>query len=135
MLRTLAAMAAVGMLLSAFDASAAPKGGPPYKLDAKGMCHDSSGALTAKSNCPAPNPAAVKPASVVAAKPGPTKGGPPYKLDAQGSCHDSSGQLTAKTNCATPAAVKAPGAKPRCTNGKPCGNACIKLTAVCHVPG
>jgi len=140
MLRTLAAIAAFGLLFSAFDASAAAKGGPPYKLDAKGNCHDSAGKTTAKSNCAAP-PATPAAAPAVAAK-----GGPPYKLDAQGNCHDSAGRTTSKSNCPAPmaASVLAPksgpsaasaSAKPHCTTGKPCGNACIKATDVCHKPG
>src|SRR5262245_60414201 len=62
--RTLAAIAALGLLLVAFDASAA--GGPPYKLDAKGNCHDSSGKFAKKTLCSAP--AAAKPAAKPAAK-------------------------------------------------------------------
>jgi hypothetical protein len=49
MSRTISVLAALSLLFSAFDASAA--GGPPYKLDAKGNCHDSSGKFAKKSLC------------------------------------------------------------------------------------
>lgn len=38
------------MIAGAADA----KGGPPYKTDAKGACHDSSGAYAKKTLCTAP---------------------------------------------------------------------------------
>ena len=55
MARLLAILAAAGLLLAAFDASAAT-GGPPYKLDAKGKCHDSSGKLAKQTLCAKPAP-------------------------------------------------------------------------------
>jgi hypothetical protein len=57
MARLLAILAAAGLLLTAFDVSAATTGGPPYKLDSKGNCHDSSGKLAKKTLCSAPAPA------------------------------------------------------------------------------
>ena len=98
-------LSAALMLLCASPALAA-KGGPPYKLDVKGKCHDSSGALTVQTNCPKPasTPAApVKPATpakpmVVATKPASTKGAP---------------------NCKA--------------GNKPCGKICISASKICHV--
>jgi hypothetical protein len=56
----IAALAALGLMLTAFDASAAT-GGPPYKLDAKGKCHDSSGKFAKQDLCKAPASATAPP--------------------------------------------------------------------------
>jgi hypothetical protein len=97
-------LAAALMLLCASPALAA-KGGPPYKLDVKGKCHDSSGALSVQTNCakPASTPMTPKPATpakpmVVASKPASAKGAP---------------------NC-----------KP---GNKVCGKICISASKTCHV--
>jgi hypothetical protein len=60
-------------------ASAAPMG--PYKMDAKGGCHDASGKYAKKEMCKAPMA---------------------YKLDAKGGCHDASGKFAKKEMCKKP---------------------------------
>ena len=50
-------MRSIILALAAFafvTTASAATGGPPYKLDAKGKCHDSSGKFTKQSNCTAP---------------------------------------------------------------------------------
>lgn len=51
----------------------------PYKLDAKGNCHDSSGKMAKKSLCAA--------------------SAHTYKLDAKGACHDETGAFAKKSMC------------------------------------
>ncbi len=50
--RTLSLIAAVSVL--AFAAPAFADAGGPYKLDAKGKCHDAKGAFTKAEMCKAP---------------------------------------------------------------------------------
>jgi hypothetical protein len=56
MTRTISAMAAVGLLFSAFHVSAGT-GGPPYQFGSTGKCHDSSGKFVKQSLCMAPSTA------------------------------------------------------------------------------
>lgn len=51
----------------------------PYKLDAKGNCHDSSGKMAKKDLCAA--------------------SAHTYKLDAKGACHDETGAFAKKAMC------------------------------------
>ena len=53
MLRALALAAALAFAASASLAA----GGPPYKMDAKGACHDSSGKFAKKAMCSVAAPA------------------------------------------------------------------------------
>jgi hypothetical protein len=53
MQRTLMLAAALALVIA--SPALAAKGGPPYKLDVKGKCHDSSGALTVQTLCGRPN--------------------------------------------------------------------------------
>ena len=64
MSRTLSLIAAVAVLSMAAPAFA--EAGGPYKLDAKGKCHDAKGAFTKADMCKAP--AAAKPAKCRDAK-------------------------------------------------------------------
>ena len=98
-------------LMTASPALAA-KGGPPYKLDVKGKCHDSSGAMAVQTLCkPAPPP--VKPA-VTPPKPVTT---PPKPV------------VTT-----TKPVVASTRAAPQCKPGnKPCGKICISASKTCHV--
>jgi hypothetical protein len=52
MLRILAMVAAASLVLPA-TGTAGGAGGPPYKLDAKGKCHDSAGKSVNRSLCAA----------------------------------------------------------------------------------
>jgi hypothetical protein len=74
----------IGALTLAFTLSGAPAhadAGGPYKLDAKGGCHDASGKYAKKAMCKAPMA---------------------YKLDAKGDCHDSTGKYAKKEMCKKP---------------------------------
>ncbi len=106
MQRVLMLIAALA-LMTASPALAA-KGGPPYKLDVKGKCHDSSGALAVQTLCkPAPQP--VTPLKPVTTPPKPVV-------------------TTAKP------VVTSTRAAPQCKPGnKPCGKICISASKTCHV--
>jgi hypothetical protein len=77
--RTFALIAATAIML----ATPALAGGP-YKLDAKGGCHDSGGKFAAKAMCAKPDQDG------------------PYKRDAKGNCHTRNGKFAAKAKCAPP---------------------------------
>jgi hypothetical protein len=99
-------LAAALALLCASPALAA-KGGPPYKLDVKGKCHDSSGALTTQDHCGKPAPVAVTKAPVAAA-------------------HPPTSPVVATHHTVT--------GMPHCNPGnKPCGKSCISNAKTCHV--
>jgi hypothetical protein len=76
--RTLAIIAATMMLATPALAQG------PYKLDAKGGCHNKLGGYVAKAMCATPDPDA------------------PYKLDAKGGCHTRKGKYADKMKCAVP---------------------------------
>lgn len=98
-------MLAAALALVTASPALAGKGGPPYKLDVKGKCHDSSGGLTQQALCGKPGPAPVTP-SVVA------------------ETHASSSPVHRST----------PVGLPHCNTGnKPCGKSCIAVAKTCHV--
>ena len=96
-------MLAAALALVAASPALAGKGGPPYKLDVKGKCHDSSGAQAVQTLCgkpktpPAPIVVTHAPNSPVVVR-HPTTGMP----------HCNPGN-------------------------KPCGKSCISNAKTCHV--
>ncbi|MEJ0064359.1 MAG: hypothetical protein WDM85_02210 [Caulobacteraceae bacterium] len=96
-------MLAAALALFSVSPALAAKGGPPYKLDVKGKCHDSSGALAVQTLCGKSTPAPTTPAkpTVAATSPRPT--------------------TTARA---------APKCK---AGNKPCGKICISAAKTCHV--
>jgi len=117
MQRILMLAAALALLIA--SPALAAKGGPPYKLDVKGKCHDSSGALAVQSLCGKPTPAT--PAATHTPAP-----------------------MVATHAAATPAVTHAPMSPvavhhastgmPHCNPGnKPCGHSCISNAKTCHV--
>jgi hypothetical protein len=76
MRNTLAASVFVALAITLTPAFAA---GGPYKMDAKGNCHDSSGKFATKTLCAA--------------------AAHTYKLDAKGGCHDETGKFAKKDLC------------------------------------
>ena len=75
MRKALAAVTATILTMALTPAFAAA----PYKLDAKGNCHDSSGKMAKKDLCAA--------------------SAHTYKLDAKGACHDETGAFAKKAMC------------------------------------
>jgi hypothetical protein len=73
--RTLALIAAATILATPAFAQG------PYRLDAKGGCHNAAGRYAAKAMCMTPDP------------------GAPYKLDAKGACHTRTGKFAPKVKC------------------------------------
>jgi hypothetical protein len=98
-------------LLSAAPALAA-KGGPLYKLDVKGKCHDSSGAMATQSLCAKPAATPRKPVA-------PAKPATPAKP-----------VVATATKPTTTGTRGAPNCKP---GNKPCGKICISASKTCHV--
>lgn len=100
-------MLAATLALLAASPALAGKGGPPYKLDVRGKCHDSSGGLTAQALCGKPGPAPLTP------------------------------NTAAVTHTSTPQVVvhrSTPVGLPHCSTGnKPCGKSCIAIAKTCHV--
>jgi hypothetical protein len=100
-------MLAAAVALVAASPALAGKGGPPYKLDVKGKCHDSSGGLTTQTLCGKASPAPLAPVGVPL------------------------------THTSTPRTVvhrSTPIGLPHCNAGnKPCGKSCIAIAKTCHV--
>ena len=98
-------MLAAALALVAASPALAGKGGPPYKLDVKGKCHDSSGGLTTQALCGKPGSASPAPIAVT---------------------HTSTPGVVVHRS--TPVGL------PHCSPGnKPCGKSCIAVAKTCHV--